>query len=276
MADSNDNYSPSQEKLIALVEQIVAEQGQEFEGKVWAVWPRSELAKETGLSQRTVSRIINKPPFDTLQKLVEGRRGVLVRVGIPDPNQPSRLAAYMARHFRGHIVRNDKLNAKQIALCEEKGEVWKPKKSVTPKEYGCLIGLAEDLRPGWQQEIFRYATSQEGWKQFKNLTKYKTQDLEAYLCDENGKPKIGFFKLFKGKAHLFQHYPHIPTLRLFWRYAETVFVDHAQEQCGLTGAFEGKDKNYWLQWGAEVDPQALVDWEPNWKTEIDPIDDVKD
>lgn len=263
--------SCAQERLAALVHQTIEEHGVFFEDKTWAIRPRQEWADLAGVTTRTVTRSFKKDPFDTLQKLVEGRRATLVRIGKHDPNQPSRLAATMAKMFRANIVQNDDINAKQKSIYEAAGHTWKPKRSVTQREYGCLIGLAKDFRSGWQLEIFKFAISAEGWKRTKDISKFKTEDLETPLDEILKKSKgASFIKMKPGKAHLFQHYPHIPTLRLFWMCAESAFVHHMMGSDPYN-----KGHAFWLEWWQKVDHNALLEWEPNWKTIIDPIMDVK-
>lgn len=237
MKDSNDRDSAPQvranERLEALVAQIIKVDGQEFEGKTWAILPMTDWADMADVSVRTVSRTFAKPPFDTLKKHVEGRITKLVRIGGPDPNQPSRIVSQM-----------------RAAYVKRTGR--KP----TKDGYGCLFGLAKDFRPGWQLEIFKYAISEDGWKLTKDLSGYYTQDLETPLCETNG-----LIKPLPGKAHLFQKHPCLKTLRLFWKCAESAFVDHMQGQELTT-----EQEAYFQDWWKEVDPFKLVEWEPEWKS----------
>ncbi len=273
MPESSNADSSAQVRLETLVRQTIEEQGQLLEGKTWAIRPRQDWAEMAGVSAKTVTRVFQKAPFDTLRKRVEGRQAALVRIGKPDPNQPSRLAATMAKIFLDNIVQNDAVNAKQKAICEAAGREWKPKKDVTPKEYGCLIGLAQDFRQDWQLDIFKYAISADGWKRTKDLSKYKTEDLETPMCgilEEN--KGASFIKLKPGKAHLFHHYPNIRTLRVFWMCAESAFV--ASHMKTNLSEVPKEEVDFWEEWWAERDTAALHDWEPDYSSEIDPIKDV--
>jgi len=253
--------SNAQVKLETLVHQTIEEHGQPFEGKIWAIRSRQEWADMAGVSIKTVTRIFKKPPFATLQKVWNGKQAVLVRIGKPDPNQPSRLAATMAKMFRDNIVLNDEVNAKQKAIREAEGKEWKPKKSVTPREYGCLIGLSMDFRQGWQLEIFKYAISPEGWEATKDLSKLKTHDLETPVWKILEETNDEYhYKLKPGKFHHFHTYPHIPTLRVFWMCAESAFVGSK-----FDGEMPKDEHAFWLDWWEERNGFALLDWEPKWK-----------
>ena len=139
MQESSGADSGAQVRLEALVRQTIEEQGQDFEGKTWAIRPRQDWAEMADVSTKTVTRVFKRPPFDTLQKLVEGRQAALVRIGKPDPNQPTRLVKKMVLIFEAQTG-----------------------KRVSGDPYGCLHGLVQDFRWGWQVEIFRYAISPEG------------------------------------------------------------------------------------------------------------------
>lgn len=238
MAEPKPLESPAQDKLQTIVRNDLAEHGQEFEGYYWAIRQLDYWADKAGTSTKTVSRKLSKPPYDTLRKRVKGRQALLVRIGKPDPNQPSRVATFMAKTFK-----------------QSTG------KAVTPREYGCLIGLAKDLRRDWQLKVFKHAITPDGWKAIKILSKHKTENIEKPLGETGG-----VLKLKPDKAHLFQQYPHIPTLRLFWRYAETAFVDHT-----LSNNTSCHIDDFWLSWEREVNAVTLVDWEPDWKTKANPI-----
>lgn len=230
------------EKLRDLVTAEIEKSGFEFEGKTWVAKSLENWANLAGVSTKTVRRAFEKEPFDTLRKLRDGRQVVYVRVGKSDPNQASRLAATMAKMFRHQT-----------------------KRQVTPSEYGLLHGLVKDFRAGWQLEIFKFAISPEGWKLTKSYSKYKTEDLVTPLGETGGT-----VQLLPGKAHLFQKFLHIPTLRLFWMCAEVAFVE---EQLGTD--LTKKEHEFYLDWSAERNVMALMDWEPNWKSKYDPIMDVK-
>lgn len=230
------------EKLRDLVTAEIEKSGFEFEGKTWLAKSLENWANLAGVSTKTVRRAFEKEPFDTLRKLRDGRQVVYVRVGKSDPNQASRLAATMAKMFRHQT-----------------------KRQVTPSEYGLLHGLVKDFRAGWQLEIFRYAISKEGWALTKALSKMKTEDLVTPLGKTGGT-----VQLLPGKAHLFQKYPHIPTLRLFWMCAEASFVD-SKFNTDLTP----HEREFFIDWAQEVNGTAFLDWEPNFKSTYDPIMDVK-
>ena len=180
MLDSINSTSIPQDEKSDLLHEVVLnfirEEGQLHEGKIWAIKTRKEWAISAGLSIRTISRKFQKPPYDTLRKVVERKQAILVRIGTPDPNQPSRLAAAMAKKFT-----------------EKTGQ------KVSPRGYGCLIGLVCDFRASHQLDIFEYAISTDGWKGAKSLSKYKTEDLETPIGKSGWQTKLK-----PDKAHLFR------------------------------------------------------------------------
>ena len=233
MKESMEPGSSAQVRLDALVRQTIEENGRHFEGKTWAIRPYQEWADMAGVSTKTVTRTFQKAPFDTLRKLVEGRQAALVRIGKPDPNQPTRLAKRMAVIFEAQTGQ------------------W-----VSPKAYGCLHGLVQDFRYGWQVEVFKYAISSEGWAQTKSLSKYKTEDHITPLHKTGGTVKP-----LPGKFHHHHKYPHLPTLRVFWMCAESAFVAQRLSE----GSKTPEGHAFWLDWWQERNTAALLDWEPNWK-----------
>ena len=241
MSDITRQPTPGQERLRLLVAEAVERDGQLFEGYTWAVRPYAEWASLALMDVRTVQRHFGASPYDTLRKRVEGKQATLVRIGVPNPNQSSRLAATMAKLFR-----------------DQTGH------KVSPRAYGCLHGLVQDWRPGWQLEIFRHAISPEGWAMTKALSKYHTEDLVSPLG------KGGTVKLLPGKAHLFQQFPHIPTLRLFWKCAEAAFVESRLNQNAAQQNAAQNDP-FWLSWSSETEAQKLLEWIPQFKAKADPI-----
>ncbi|WP_162798289.1 hypothetical protein [Sulfitobacter sp. SK011] len=260
MIESKDQNPPTQDPLEALVRKTIETQGQEFEGYVWAIQPLQDWADQADVSLITVKRKFSKAPYDTLCKQVEGKNALLVRVGVPDPNQPSRLASEMGKAFRNGVVLNDKLNAKQQAKAIKAGTEWKPKKSVTRDEYGCLHGLAKDWRAGWQLQIFKHTITPEGWATFmveaKNHMKIQTET-ESFL--QKG----------LGYTPMVLDYPHLKTLRLFWMCAEYAFVEEMfVRTTGLdqpwTGMLAGTNKSFWQDWDADL-AEAYFTWMPQFK-----------
>ena len=144
VAENKENSTSAQAALEQLVRQAVEKQGEKFEGKIWAIRPRKAWAEMAGVSEKTVTRVFQKAPFDTLRKQRDGKQITFVRVGKPDPNQPSRLAATMASMFRANIVQTDEFNAKQETKANKAGKIYKIKTDVTPYEYGLLHGLVKD------------------------------------------------------------------------------------------------------------------------------------
>tara|TARA_R110002124_G_scaffold151898_3_gene318760 strand:+ start:187 stop:534 length:348 start_codon:yes stop_codon:yes gene_type:complete len=90
MPDSKQADSSAQERLVTAVENVIATDPLKFEGKIWAVRTQSEWASDIGVTRQTVNVLLKKEPFDVLPKSKEKQRINYVRIGKPDPLQPSR------------------------------------------------------------------------------------------------------------------------------------------------------------------------------------------
>ncbi len=69
------------DRLVALVEKIVAEERCESFGFKWAARPQLYYFDELGWCQKTVGRYIKKPPFVARRAQVNGNIVCLLRLG---------------------------------------------------------------------------------------------------------------------------------------------------------------------------------------------------
>jgi hypothetical protein len=137
----------AQERHTALCNQIkaeVKEDGQEFEGHVWAVLPMATWADLLGTSTKTVQRLIKIPPIQTTTTMVEGKRATLLRVGKKAELTHREMANLMAARFRSQTGT----------------------KKVDRRHWGMLYGLAKDLPAGYQVDIFKHVITPYGWASF--------------------------------------------------------------------------------------------------------------
>lgn len=129
-------------RLVAVIEKIVEEEPNEFEGQVWAILPEPAWANLADISLPTLKRYIKLPPIQRTWTHVEGVKAVLLRVGESAPLSPRELANLMKSIFR-----------KKLDF------------DVPQAQYGMLKGLAEKWPEGHQLEIFKLVVSE--WSAFK-------------------------------------------------------------------------------------------------------------
>ncbi|UWQ52738.1 hypothetical protein [Leisingera caerulea] len=180
------------ERLCEHINEIIALEGQEFDGHIWAILPQKEWAAMLGVDERTIRRLIKMPPIQTTTTQVEGVKATLLRVGKPGKPTPRTTAQAMAGIFRKRT-----------------------EQSVNPNQFGCLVGLAEAWPDRHELEIFKYVTSPEGWEWFMTGL-----GLEIAVEQSEGKHTRKMF---------FKH-PHIPTLRRYAKVAFEAWRMHLMEK----------------------------------------------
>lgn len=153
--------------LCALILAAIEAEGQEHEGRRWAIKPRSEWADALGVDMKTISRLIQREPIQRLDTGAQDAAGTwrrvtalrLIRPGEP-PLKPS------PRHLA---------NIMQTLFVAKTGRT--PGK----EEYGCLIGLAELWPEGHQLPIFKDVLAEWGsyMAAIKNRIDFETEALEV-------------------------------------------------------------------------------------------------
>ena len=204
----------SKDRLVELVEKLVAEDAYEFDGFIWAARPQAFYAQEIGVSKSTVRDLITKAPFVRRARTIGatttttgndvkvegGDRVTLLRLGDPTKKGPDECARIM----RG---------------------VWKNKldREVTEPQKKLLWGFAKDLLelyPGINPvHVFAYAI--DHWTHTAYSIKLAMQARQAK--DPSFKPQ-------------FHDYPCIGTIRLFKEAVIHVYAIYHQEKGGLTKA----------------------------------------
>lgn len=190
-ADAKERHT----KLCALIQDVVATDGQEFEGNVYAILPLSVWADQLGVSTKTVSRLIRYEPIQFTKTMVEGVPATLLRVGKKGKQSPRELANIMATLFKKHTGAE----------------------KVSRTQWGMLHGLAEEWPEGYQVAIFKHMITEKGWRSFMAaLALYVAVQQEA-----------------EGNTSLFKRYydkPTISVLRRFWQVAADAYKTDIQGQ----------------------------------------------
>lgn len=135
-------------KLCDLILAAIEAEGQEHEGRRWAIKPRSEWAAALDVDEKTVSRLIQREPIQRLDTGAQDAAGMwrrvtalrLIRPGEP-PLKPS--PCHVANIMRKLFI---------------------DKTGRTPgrREYGCLVGLVEEWPEGHQVAIFKDVLAEWG------------------------------------------------------------------------------------------------------------------
>jgi hypothetical protein len=105
-----------------------------FEGAEWAALPQSAWCKKLGVSDHTLRSLAKLPPIVATKTVnAHGKPLVLYRLGSTPHISPRHLANKMASLYRLKYGRE----------------------RISPREWGCLLGLAGYWPEGVQVEIFR-------------------------------------------------------------------------------------------------------------------------
>lgn len=172
--------------LCALILAAIEAEGQEHEGRRWAIKPRSEWADALGVDMKTITRLIQREPIQRLDTGAQDAAGTWRRVtalriaqpGEPPPMRtPEEVAGKMSKMFRKHT-----------GLARLPDGAW-----------GCLRAFAELWPEGHQERIF--ADLLKNWPGYAAAIKSDP----AYDPDHDGKgvdryrrfPSIGLIRKFQ-------------------------------------------------------------------------------
>ena len=192
----------ARKKLVALVEQTIAEKPRERDGFLWAERFQAEWAELMGVSVATFRRIISEPPFE--RDRAHSRLGskiivTLLRIGDGTPVKKTPL----------HIA-----NIMRSIFLKKTGR--KPNRHA----FGCVVGLAEVWPDGQQIEIFSLVIND--WLAFMAgfRLRLETGEIAPPVKKTYAKP-VPYMKL---------NHPHIPTIRLGAAVAVELYEMRLQEQ----------------------------------------------
>lgn len=241
--------TPSEIALLHEVKASIANDPYDFDGLRWCQKSYRELADRIGAdSTKTVERALKKKPFVTDTTVIKGiGKVVLVRIGKPGEKHTPRTYAKMMRTvWRGWLETNIPKRRKQLetekaaleSLAVETSDPTDQKEALdklekvsslleslranlteTNEEFGCFVGLAKVWPEGAQVEILEKAVF-GNWPLFMTYVK----QLQAQERAAGQSPRA-----------LVYDYPHIPTVRLYWRAGLMAALDYYQDRYAKTG-----------------------------------------
>ncbi|WP_156939390.1 hypothetical protein [Mesorhizobium sp. LNHC229A00] len=226
-----------------------------------------ERGQAIGVDERTIRRLIKQPPFvfDTTRNITLVR---IAEPGEkPTPRTyAKKMAAFVRRYLAKHVAeQRAKLVAEKKALSDalgipvnsaklnkalslsltpevlhdlpddEKSETAKTRllkvlkwlsnlrERETERDFGCLIGLAKVWPDGVQVEILKIVF--DGWTEFMSGVKL-VQHIERE-ANRKAKKADPTAQVTEVRA-LFFDYPHIPTIRKYWKVALDMMTTHYQ------------------------------------------------
>jgi len=230
------SLNPTATALIALIKASITADPREHDGHLWCGKSHRERAEALGLSEKTIRRLIKDPPFvfDTISNLT------LVRIGKPGEKPSSRITAKrMAKVYRAYLAKHIPPRRKELEDRKAKLEAMHPKpeeeikavyKSLsnlpereTVRDFGCLVGLAKDWPDGAQAEVLEIVFG--NWTEFMAGVKHvqaMQREANRKIMEADPAAKVAEVR------PLFFDYPHIPTIRKYWKVALEVAEAHYQ------------------------------------------------
>jgi hypothetical protein len=149
--------------------QEIASNPFECGGMKWSARHQSWYCNKLGVTTRTLQRMISKPPFASEQSLVGGVKLSILRL-LAEGEAPKKTPKHLARIMR---------------------KIWLEKTgrtSLSPREYGCLIWLAQLWPEGCQIDIFKAALAD--WPAYMVGVKAVLEEMKS-----NGEPiTVRFYK----------------------------------------------------------------------------------
>jgi hypothetical protein len=203
-------------QLCELIRLAIEQDGQEAEGRTWAIKSKADWAELVGVSLRTIHTLIQIPPIQFLDTAAE----------ISDASQTHGDGQGMASSSLGSASRMKRVIALRIDAIAP-GKVKPPKhlanimanifEDATKRRpdrnaYGCLIGLAESLPEGFQVDVFRAVL--RDWSGFMGLVK------TAHHLETDGNPIV----------NRFYDHPVIPLIRKYHMQASDSYLYDFQEK----------------------------------------------
>lgn len=252
----------SQKKLIAVIQASIAADPYPFHDDLWCRLSHAERAKRAGVSEKTVQRLIGKPPGipPFVSVTVRKAGATLVRVGEPGPHEHLRgiqiqmrnvWRDYLRKHvpayqasLRDQITSLKEQSPKPVEAIEEiKARLAKTRLHETPKEFGLLLGLAKDWPDGAQVDMFKLIIQPNNWTMF--MTGVKIVHSNQRRANKEALEKDPTAKVTDPRS-IFFDFPHLPTLRKYWKVAIDVLETHYQAtQKTPPPAFKALNPHLW-------------------------------
>jgi len=248
VTDLCEKATPSEISLLHVIKASIADDPYEFDGQLWCRKSHRERALAIGAgSTKTVERALKKPPFVTDTTIIKSvGKVVLARIAQPgEKPTPRTYAKRMRTVWRKWLEvaipkRREELETEKTAL--EKLALKTPDPTVQKealdkmekvasllenlrtdlredgREFGCFVWLSKLWPDTAQVEIFEIVL--DNWQEFMTGVKY----VQARERAAGQSPRA-----------LIYDYPHIPTIRLYWKVALEVAQTFYQDRYAKTG-----------------------------------------
>jgi hypothetical protein len=169
--------SPKLQQLRKLVQEAIENDPFERDDFQWAALPQRYYCQKLEISPATLRRWIARPPFVRQHARIDGKVTTLLREGEAGPLTPRHIANTMAIIWRETTGRR-----------------------ASPKEYGCLVGLAESWPQGAQIDLLRMVLKE--WPLFMS-------GVDSFIAEQNA----------KSEDKLVKRYYEFPSLAVIRRFA---------------------------------------------------------
>jgi hypothetical protein len=166
------------------------------EGRDWAGIKLDDLATAVGISTKQVQRIVSKPPFRSITKVIENRTRKLIRIGAPSDMTHEDFARIMVADWRRATGRDEKSS-----------------------DFGLLVGMVKDAPTGLAPDILRTVVA--NWSGFSAGVDLAISVASVYGDGFDDNPENFEKKYF--------HYPAISVTRRFWPVAIEFYHMFIQE-----------------------------------------------
>lgn len=167
-----------------------------LEGRDWAGIKLDDLAEAVGISTKQVQRIVSKPPFRSITKVIENRTRKLIRIGAPSDMTHEDFARIMVADWRKATGRDEERS-----------------------DFGLLVGMVKDAPTGLAPDILRTVVA--NWSGFSAGVDLAIAVASVYGDGFDDNPENFEKKYF--------HYPAISVTRRFWPVAIEFYHMFIQE-----------------------------------------------
>jgi hypothetical protein len=247
---------PNVVRLRDLISTSIEAAPHKLDGYKWCKMAHRDRCDALGISEKTLRRMIGPPPgyapFVSTCRVIDGTRTTLLRVGEPGPQTAEDIARMMVAIWRKRLrqeipKKQTELNAEKSKLAskikmgtDDKQEVTDRITAIdktlsnlrgneTPKEYGCMVGLAKEWPAGMQVPMFNMVLDR--WPEF--MAGVKSAQVKEMVFAKNVKP-------------LYFEHPHIATLRRYQYVAvELVTMDYQKSGKAPPASLKAVNPGLW-------------------------------
>lgn len=194
-----DTLKDTAQKIYAQVKHWTELSPIHIEGRDWAGITLEDLAQAVGVSTKQVQRIVSKPPFHSITKVIEKRTRKLFRIGAPSDMTPEDFARIMVADWRKATGREEERS-----------------------DFGLLVGMVKDAPTGLAPDILR--TVAANWSGFSAGVDQAISEASVHGDYFDANPEH-----FEKK---YLHYPAISVTRRFWPVAIELYHMFIQANLG--------------------------------------------